>query len=213
MKNTNLIGIGFIFIILTSCVIGRKVQYDKLTANIECAGTNSVLITTLDHRKPIKKMEKLRFKVGYLRDIYGIPFGISTKSDQTLADDISSSISETLTKKGYKCSVLSVNPEESKDIAIEKLKKSNSEISILFLIDSWWTDTYFKTKLDYDISINIYNKSGEILASKKFTEAQKYLGGLFWSSNFEENIPKAFKEELEKIFNDPYIKKSFYSFQ
>jgi hypothetical protein len=188
MKKLNLIFIGSIAILITSCTtldlalsggkelyklnnVANKIQYDNLVANIEVQGTKSIAIAALDHREHVLINGKPQDFVGYHRSSYGIPDPIGTKSKQPLADDVASSFKETLSNKGFKCSVLVTTPTDVEKVVIEKLKASGSDISILFLMNSWWTDTNFSTfLLNYDVTISVYDKNGIQLSTKQFTE-------------------------------------------
>lgn len=209
MKKLNLIFIGSIAILITSCAVARKVQYDNLVANVEVQGTKSIAIAVLDHREHVLINGKPQDFVGYLRASVGIPYPIGTKSKKPLADDVVSSIKETLSNKGFKCSVLVTTPTDVEKAVVEKLKASGSDISIMFLMNSWWTDTHFPTLLNYDVTISVYDKNGIQLSTKKFTENMKVIAGpMMWGNEYEKFIPNAFKQVLEKILNDPDIKKS-----
>jgi len=208
MKRSNLIFIELIAIWLTSCMVGQKVQYDKLAANIEVQGTKSVSIAVLDNRVHILKDGKPQSFVGYLRGAYGNPFLLVTKSSGPLADDIASSINETLSQKGFKCSVVATVPTDGEKAVVDKLKSKGSEISILFLMNSWWTDTYMTTLLNYDVTISVYDKNGIQLATKNFKESKKGLGVNIIGTEYRKKVPAGFKTELEKMFNDADIKKS-----
>lgn len=209
MKKLNLIFIGSLAILMTSCAISRKVQYDNLVANVEVQGTKSVAIAALDHREHVLVNGKAVDFVGYMRSTVGIPYPIGTKSKKPFADDVASSINHTLSGKGYKCSVIITTPKDAENDIINKLKDSSSDVSILFLMNAWWTDTSYPTFLNYDVTISLYDKSGTLLSTKKFAENKKNIAGMMiWGNEYMKFIPNAFKTELEKMLNDPDIKKS-----
>jgi hypothetical protein len=214
MKKSALVSIGLTAILLTSCLISKKTQYarkaqfDNLVVDIDAKGTKTVAIAALDHRGHVLNNGKPRDFVGYIRAAVGIPYPIGTKSLKPLADDVASSIKETLSNRGYKCTVLATVPADQENAVIDRLKANGSEISILFLMNSWWTDTYMSTILNYDISISIYDKNGSQLSTKKFSETNKGIGATVSGFDFQTYLPDAFKKLLEKIYNDPDIKKS-----
>lgn len=207
MKKNNLILISLLAISISSNASRYKVQYDKLVANIEATGTKSVSIATLDHRAKIQKEGSSPDCVGYLRSTVGIPFSVETKSKNPFSDDVSSSINESFAKKGFKCSVTTTTPKDSTNTIADKLKNSGSDISILFVTNLWWTDTHMATLLEYDVTVNIYDKSGSLLVSKNFTESSKGLGANIWGSEYQKYIPNGFTEALERFFNNPEVKK------
>jgi hypothetical protein len=122
MKKIKLLFIGFIVLLLTSCAVGRKAQYDNIVANIEVQGTKSVALAALDHRTHVLQDGKPQDFVGYLRSGVGIPYPIGTKSKKPLSSDVASSLNETLAKKGYKCSVIATAPTDNVKDVIAKLK-------------------------------------------------------------------------------------------
>jgi hypothetical protein len=208
MKKLNVIFIGLIAIWLTSCVVARKAQYDKLVANVEVQSTKSIAIGVLDHREHVLTNGKPVDFVGYLRSTAGIPYPIGTKSLKPLATDFASSIQETLTTKGFKCSVVTTVPKDAENDIVDKLKTSGSELSILFVLNSWWTDTYMATLLSYDVSVTVCDKNGTRLATKKFAESKKAIGANIWGTEYQKYIPEACKNVLGIIFNDAEIKKA-----
>jgi len=207
MKKINFIIMALLAISVSTNASLYKVHYDKLVANIEAKGTKSVSIATLDHRAKIQKEGSSPDCVGYVRSTVGIPYSLETKSKKPFSDDVSSSINESFAKKGFKCSVTTTTPNDSANIVVDKLKNSGSDISILLVTNLWWTDTHMATLLEYDVTVNVYDKSGNLLVSKNFTESSKGLGVNIWGNEYQKNIPNGFTEALERFFNDPEIKK------
>jgi hypothetical protein len=208
MKNFSLFLFCFLALFLISCTVGRKVQLDKLVATVEVQGTKSVAIAVLDHRDHVLKEGKPQDFVGYLRSGVGIPYPIGTKTQKPFADDIASSINETLASKGFKCSVISTTPKDPENDIVSKLNASGAENSMLFTFNSWWTDTYMATLLNYNLSVTVFDKAGNQLVSKKFEASKKGIGANILGTEYKRVIPGAFKKELELILNDPEIKKN-----
>lgn len=187
----------------------RKVQYDNLISKIDFQGTKSVSIAVLDHRVHVLKDGKPTDFVGYTRATVGIPYPLGTRTKMPLADDIAGSISGTLSNKGFKCSVISTTPTDSENDIVGKLKETGADRSLLFVLNSWSTDTYQYTLLTYDIQISMYERNGSQSVNKKFSENKKEIGKIAFGSSIHAHITEGFKNELGKILNDPDIKGSF----
>jgi hypothetical protein len=208
MKKINLISVFVGALLLVSCAVGRKVQYDKLVADIDIQGTQTIAVAVLDHRDHVLKDGKPQDFVGYLRSGVGIPYPIGTKTEKPLADDFASSVNQTLSGKGFKCSVVTTTPKESENDIIPKLKGTGSENSLLFVVNSWWTDTYMATLLNYNITVSIFDKAGNQLATKKFETTRKGIGANVMGTEYKKKIPSAFMDELGAMLNDADIKKA-----
>lgn len=185
-----------------------KVQYNNLVSKLDIKGNKSVSIAVLDHREQIVKDGKSEDCVGFIRSSVGIPYIIETSSKKSFANDFSSSLFDTFSHQGFKCSIINTSPKDSIKAVENNLKNSGSEISIFFVIDSWWTDTFMATLLEYNFTVFIYNKNGNLLVSKNFTEQKHALGANVWGNEYKKNIPSGFIETLDKVFNAEEIKKA-----
>ena len=204
----NLLFFCFLALSLFSSASIFKVQYNNLVSKLDIKGEKSVSIAVLDHRTQIVKDGKSDDCVGFLRSSVGIPYVIETSSKKSFANDFSSSLFDTFSHQGFKCSVINTTPKDSVKTVESKLKNSGSEISIFFVVDMWWTDTFMATLLEYDFTVFIYNKNGDLLVSKKFTEQKHGLGANVWGNEYKKCIPSGFIETLEKVFKEEEIKKA-----
>lgn len=190
---------------LVSCAVSRTVQYDRINANVP-EFSEKISIATWDQREQIINGSQKPNLVGYMRSAVGIAWPVSTKSNKPLADDISSSISSSLEKKGSTTSIITTQPAESENAIIDKLKKANSNKLILVKCAKFQTDGYGSQSLDFDLQVNIFSSNGDILKHKNFTGNRDLGGSVAWGpGKFKEYMPAAFKKLLEEIFNDPEI--------
>jgi hypothetical protein len=194
-----------ILFLLTCCAISRKVDYDGVIANVP-AFNESICIATWDQREQIVKGARQPDFVGYTRSGAGIAYPMGTASGRPLSDVISSDISNSLAKKGNKTSVVATSSTQKEKGILDQLKKSRSNKLILIKCIRFHTDGYGAQALLYQLQMNIYSTTGEILKQKDFSGKRELGGSVAWGpGKYKQYMPEACKKLLEEIFNDPEI--------
>jgi hypothetical protein len=191
---------------LGGCAVGQKIRYHDAELAINASGDTMIAVTCLDGRPYIKSGEKDKTYIGNFRGGFGNPFNVSTESQKPLADDITSVICASLQKKGFACTPISVEPNETQDQIINKLKVTKAKRLILLAINEWRSDTYSNTSLYYDIVLTIMDNQGARLAESD-AKGEDDLGGSFGNppAHAKEAVPKAYKKKLESLLNGPSV--------
>jgi hypothetical protein len=198
-----------IIFILSSCAVGNQHNYHDTIANITTTGSITVATATHDQRQHILSGQSPPNYVGMQRGGWGNPFNVTTASGKPLADDITTSICNSLSSKGFKAVAVSVSHSDSRDKIMEKMKEAESERLLLFTLNEWQSDTYTNTGLSYDVKIEVFNSNGKRLAEKSI-KGDDNLGGSFMNppAHAKEVIPKAFREKIEVLLNSEDILKT-----
>jgi len=194
-----------LFILLTGCAISRKVDYDAIVANVP-SFNESIGIATWDQREQVVKGARQSDFVGYTRSAAGIAYPMGTASGKPLADIMSADISNSLTKKGNKNSVIATSCTQKEKNILDQLKKSSRNRLILIKCIRFHTDGYGAQALLYDLQLNIYSQNGDIIKQKDFSGKRERGGSVAWGpGKYKQYMPEACKKLLEEIFNDPEI--------
>ncbi len=195
--------------LLTSCAVGNQHSYHDTIVNIAASGNITVAATTHDQRQHIVSGQSPPDYVGMQRGGFGNPFNVTTASGKPLAEDITTSICNSLSAKGYKAVAVSVIHTDSRNKIIEKMKQTKSKRLLLVTLNEWQSDTYTNTGLSYDIKLEVLDSSGHKL-TEKIIKGDDNLGGSAWNppAHAREAIPKAFKEKLEALLNSEEILKT-----
>jgi hypothetical protein len=96
---------------LTSCAIGRKVNYDNVFIKVP-AFNQKISIATWDQREQVASGTRKPDFVGYSRSGAGIAYPIGTSSGKPFADIISADISSPLSSKGSPTTVVITKTNE-----------------------------------------------------------------------------------------------------
>jgi len=191
--------------ILMGCAISRKVEYDGVYANVP-AFSQRIGLASWDQREQVVNGGRQPDFVGYTRSGTGIAYPMGTANGKPFADNMTSSISVSLSKKGSTVAVVATQFNEQESQIINQLKKTKSNRLILIDCRQFHTDGYGATSLMYNLQINIYSELGELLKQKTFSGKRALGGSVAWGpGNYKEYMPEAYKKLIEEIFNDPEI--------
>jgi len=196
---------GVIFF-LGGCAAGNKYSYHNVSANITASGDKTIGVATHDQREYVLSGKKSPDFIGLQRGGFGNPFDVSTASGRSLAEDMTKTISSSLSNKGFKTIPVIVLPSDNANTVLAKLKATPSELFVLFTLNEWKSDSLTSVTLIYDVTLKVYNKMGVLLAEKSL-KGRDYLGEIsgIRLTYAKKAVPDAFKQKIEELFNNPDI--------
>ena len=102
-----------------------------------------------------------------------------------------------------------VTPTETIAQVRKKLADTGAEKLIHFQIKQWKSDTYSNVRLEYLMTLTVFDTKGKLLAEKE-TSGDENLGsgGFNILKGTRKKVPEAFKKKLEELFNAPNIIKA-----
>jgi hypothetical protein len=199
----------FTFLFLSQgCAVGNKYNFSDTRANLQASSElrAGVTVATLDQRSTVVSGECLPTYVGMQRGGFGNPWRVNTESGLPLADDVTKSVSQSLSQKGFKTIPVFVAYNQSQEQVLALLLAKRTDRSILILLKRWESDTYMNIGLDYELRLLVFGPNQTVIAENSIAE-NKTLPGSFWNppEAAREQIPIAFKDAIEKLLNDPKI--------
>jgi hypothetical protein len=76
-----------------------------------------------------------------------------------------------------------------------------------FQIKGWKSDTYSRVRLEYLLSLSVFDREGRLLAEKQVSGDENLGGGGFnIVRGTRKKVPAAFKAIMEKLFNASEIR-------
>lgn len=192
---------------LSGCAIGNRYDYQSVRASIPAAKAKAtVAIATVDRREYLINSEVADSYVGMTRGGYGNPFRVSTKSGDPLAVDISNAVASSLNQSGYRAQAVSGFPVLDVSAAKMKLNSTPADRRILITLSKWESDTLINTELTTDITVEVFDQSGKLLASESYS-ATKGLGGNLMSPilHARKSILDETSKIIARIFSTPKI--------
>lgn len=190
---------------MAGCAVGNKHNYSDATPNLKGTQGNKLDLGVQDQRVYVLSGDKPASFVGLSRGGFGNPFNVETESGQPLSDDFSKAVTRALSKKGVQVTEINVPIRMDQAEVIKKLTQAGNK-AVFISIKEWKSDTYQNTSLNYDVQIQVIDKSGKVVA-KKSIAGNENLGGDFINppGHAKKVIPPAFQARIEQLFSDPDI--------
>jgi hypothetical protein len=205
MQGTRVLGIVLLAWLATGCAIGNRYAYHTIIADPKVAGTTAVGVATHDEREYVRSGSKDPQFVGFQRGGFGNPFDVRTEGDKPLAENMTTSIVNSLNKKGFRAQSVvvahSVSPEEAR----QRLLRAGGDRALLLTIKEWKSDAVMRIGLSYDVTMTVLDPTGKVLAEKRLQGDKEVLGAAGLPSAVGEVVGKAFKAKLETLLDDPAI--------
>jgi hypothetical protein len=193
-------------LLVNGCAVGNRYAYSTVVLEPDLAGSGRVSVATQDRREYVLSGDKEPQFVGLQRGGFGNPFDVRTSDDRPLADDMTATIVAALAMRGFQPVAASVAPSADAAKVRKVLSEGGARRALLLTLREWKSDTYVNVELGYDVTLEVLDADGNVLASKRL-EGRDDLGGNSWSPPLHATkaVPLAFKAKLDELLSDPAI--------
>lgn len=165
MKTLRRCFILFYLLLAFGCAGGKSYDYTKIPIDLYLDGNSQKLAVGVhDQREYIRKGEKYNQYVGTQRSPAYVPWNVNTRSGLPMADDFLNKIAKSLEANKYIVDKVSLSEKEDKKIALSKLKATGSSKLLLFIINEWFFDVYYKTRMTYSMRLEVYDNKENLLS-------------------------------------------------
>ena len=203
-------------IYLTGCV--TPLSLDEQTPKVNYVENEKVLIGIVDERKKVKAGKADTF-VGVAHSSFGIPINwhvsdiLSTEKldkKKNLSNWLEYRIVTGLNSKGWHAESVYLNNNESESEINSILKENEAKTLIKLTLHEW----YFSINLnwvtafnfDTDTTFDIYHLENGAVLTKQFKERDVIEESA--NESPQNNVLRAYRDQLEQMFNDPQIKEA-----
>jgi hypothetical protein len=188
---------------LSGCAVGQKFSYDNITINLGSAGAaGNFSIAVLDFREYVKSGNKSENFVGLSRGGFGNPFDVETRSGSALASEMAAAIAASLQGKGAKVQTVIVRPGDGPEGSRQALLRTGHDRLLLFTLHEWKTDTMFRTSLDFDLNLDVFNGGGKSLGTSRVS-GREVSGGSILSA--EKDSQRWFAAKVYELLRDKSV--------
>ncbi len=178
-------------IALGGCAVGNRYDYAGSISGLPISGTEKVALEVVDARPYVLSGDKKADFIGLQRGGFGNPFDVRTASGRPMAAEMHDAISTALQKQGF--SVVG-----AKDPAPRKMELRVAE---------WKTDAMLHFELRWDLTLNVYDDHGGLLA-KSASSGKEEQGAGFQSQN-SQNAARYFEMKFTELVRDESVRKAF----
>ena len=204
MKKTYLLTM-ILVVFIVSCG-PRGIRYTAMLNNIECTSSRSVAIAILDERPYILNKEKDPSYVGFARGGYGNPFNTWTESGAPLADDMLTTVADSLRAKGFAVTPLKTSITDSPNSVMARFSASGADRLILVNLKEWYSDylprafTPERSNLFLNVDVAVFDRNQTNIVKNNLQEELTLPSG--WPEN---TVPDVYQKKIRQLIDNPRV--------
>ena len=201
-----LIGLSFVAGLLSACAVGNTYDYQTQEPAFDIISAKEIAVGVLDQRPYIITGNKESNFIGLQRGGFAVPYNVTTKSGEPLANDISTAIVNGMDASKINAKTYMLMPGNDRKAARKNVLSSGSTRSLLIYLNEWKTDTYKNVALIYNVEAEVVGANGETIA-KNNAVGRENLGGDFINpmAYATKHVPIAFSRVFGKLLNEQSI--------
>jgi len=140
--------------------------YKNQLATLKYRGDANITAATLDQRNYVKSAtDQLANYEGQYRNTFGDPSRQFTTTLSPLAPEMNKALVGSLKRQGFRVTSVVTEPAISSQRAKSALLSSKPHYAVLLRIGEWTYDGYNNFEQDYDLTLEVMDSAGEVLAS------------------------------------------------
>jgi hypothetical protein len=168
--------------LLTGCVAGQYLKMDHTpTERAQASNNNAVQVAVEDNRSYVIDRSKRDYYIGRYRAGFGNTWDVTTFKKVPLKEQIKTDIAEELTNMGFSPS------------------KAGKQLYISIL--EWNFDGYQNGRFWYEISVEVRDPQGKVLATSKLADEHIIRGTVMSGAKggFEREMPGHYEEIIDSL--------------
>jgi hypothetical protein len=199
-----------LIIVLVSFLLPACVSFPyeyRAAPDFQTNSAAKIAVGVQDRRPAVVTGDKEADFVGLQRGGYGNPFDAVTASGRPFAQDVTSSIVKGLTARQAATIPVTIPIGAAKDEAVEALVHSGAERLLLVYLNQWRSDTFVRTNLVYDLSAEVLDREGNVLAQNALVGVDFFPGSALARAlaDTEATLRKIHEQLLESLLNEDQI--------
>lgn len=202
----NLAALVVILFLTSGCAIGQKTNYhegETQFAEFTKDRMQTLYIGFYERRPYVLSGEKDVSFTGLVRSLYGIPYARHTESGNALSFDLTNFLVRSLNSQGYNTKPIHLSLRQDIEPVLTSVVNDKNELAMIYTFREWKTDSMHREVFIYDLTLDVYDSNGHILASTTDSGRRKI------DKNF--HLGSAIKELLDRINRQPSIQKALSS--
>lgn len=205
MRRTHVTAMILVILIIIGCG-PRGIRYTATLNNLECSSTRSVAVAVFDERPYILNKEKDPSYVGIMRGGYGNPFITRTESGAALADDMMTTVTDSLRARGFAVMPLKTFTTDSLNSIMAKFSASGADRLILMEVKEWQSD-YLprafvpeRSNLFLNVEVAVFDRNQKNIVKNNLQEELTLPSG--WPEN---TVPDVYQRKIRQLIDDSRV--------
>lgn len=197
----------FVAGLVSGCAVGQKIDYSQQYSNIPPITKGTTLSLGVQDLRPyVLSGEKKSNFVGVQRGGFYNPFEVTTTSGRPLAADLLQAFTNTLRSAGTIVTGTTIDSSLSPEAAIATLSGKGSDRVLYISFKEWKSDSFSNSWVLYDITAQIFDKSGAKLGEKSLQGKDAISSSAALAANDANNsITSAFQWKIKELLSSPEI--------
>jgi hypothetical protein len=165
-----------------------------------------VAVAILDERPYILNKDKDPSYVGIARGGYGNPFDMWTESGAPLADDMLSTVTNSLRAGGFVVTPLKTSTTDSLNSVMANFRASSADRLIFMDIKEWYHDylpkafTSERSNLFINVEVKVFDRNQKIIVKNNIKEELTLAAG--WPM---ETVPDVYQTKIRQLIDDSRV--------
>lgn len=205
MRQTHVLAMMLVIVVIIGCG-PRGIRYTATLNNLECTSNRSVAVAILDERPYILSKEKDPSYVGIMRGGYGNPFNTWTESGGPLADDMLTTVTDSLRAKGFAVVPLKTSITDSLNSVKAKFGASGADRLILIDVKEWQSDylprafAAERSNLFLNVEVIVFDRNQKNIVKNNLQEELHLPSG--WPEN---TVPDVYQRKIRQLIDDSRV--------
>jgi hypothetical protein len=200
---------GLVMVLVIFSMIGcgpRGIKYTVTVNDLKCSSIRSVAVAVLDERPYVLNKQKAPSYVGLMRGGYGNPFDLWTESGAPLAEDMLSTVADSLKARGIKVIPLKTSPTDSLNSVMTRLGESQAERLLLLEMKEWYSDylpkayTAESSTLFLNLELTVFDRNLKKIEKNNLQETLTLPSG--WPND---TVPDVYQSKIRQLIDDARI--------
>jgi hypothetical protein len=190
-------------LLVTGCSVALRYPYHLAKPLVKREGTVAVAVAVQDQRDSVLAGGRPDF-VGVRRGLLGSREDITTVSGQPLAADVSTCVRQGLQEAGYQAMPVKVMIRSRPEYVVAQMAKTGAQRLLLVSIDAWKSDSFWRTWLFYDITVQVFDPEGKRLGRAATSGRDRIVG------DDETELAYVYALKLQLLLNDRAVARALY---
>lgn len=156
-------------LLLGACAFGQTSTHTVGSIVLDLETASRLAVAVWDNRPDVVSGERQPSWIGLQRSMYGIPYGVTTSSGRPFAEELNSWLLRSLGQSGIEADPVQIPIGSDREDAIEILASGSHPRLLLVRLDEWYADTYNRTTLHYDITLEVFDFRGSLISDASVT--------------------------------------------
>jgi len=202
-----------LLVLFCGCVaVGQSFNLAGVVLSLAASGSAALAVAAIDRRERVRSGAKKPYFAGIMRGSFGNPFDVLIRGRAPLARVTADVVAAGLEARGFKARSVALEDKADETAAKAGLAAAGAEKLLLIEIEKWESDTMVRIGMVYRLTARVFDHAGNAIAEASVTGAEgdrDVLKGSFMNpyGHAKKAVPKAFKEQLERLLNAEAIVK------